>query len=53
MPIVYEIRGSYRGRKVTVDSADGKREAIRLLNEYRLAFGPSWRLWLRKVRSAA
>lgn len=49
--MIYQIRGCYRGRKETVDTAETLKEARRLLAEYRLAFGADWRLRLRRARN--
>lgn len=47
---MYEIRGKYPGEPwETIDEADTKQEAIRLLTEYRMAYGPEWRLCIKKV----
>lgn len=47
---VYEIRGKYPGQPwETIDEADTKQEASRLLAEYRMAYGPEWRLCIKKV----
>lgn len=47
---VYEIRGKYPGEPwETIDEADTKQEANRLLAEYRMAYGPEWRLCIKKV----
>ena len=47
---MYEIRGKYPGEPwETIDEADTKQEATRLLAEYRMAYGPDWRLCIKKV----
>jgi len=47
---MYEIRGKYPGEPwETIDEADTKQEANRLLAEYRMAYGPEWRLCVKKV----
>ena len=40
------IMGCYRGRTEEIDTADTQAEALRLLGEYRLAFGAGWALWI-------
>jgi hypothetical protein len=37
---------SCNGRTEEIDSADTEQEAETLLGEYRLAFGPTWTLWI-------
>jgi hypothetical protein len=45
----YILFGSYNGgRSEIIDEADSKKEALHLLSEYKVAFGPSWSLWLVK-----
>ncbi len=47
---MYEIRGKYPGEPwETIDEADTKQEANSLLAEYRMAYGPEWRLCIKKV----
>lgn len=42
--------GSTRGEPwETIDEADTRQEANRLLAEYRMAYGPEWRLCIKKV----
>lgn len=51
---MYEIRGKYPGEPwETIDEADTKQEANRLLAEYRMAYGPEWRLCIKKVAAGA
>jgi len=40
------IMGVYRGRTEEIDTADTHKEARILLNEYRMAFGVGWSLWV-------
>lgn len=43
----WTIRGKYEGCPVdTVDQADTRTEAYRLLREYAMAFGKGWTLWI-------
>lgn len=47
---MYEIRGKYPGCPwETIDEANTKQEAACLLAEYRMAYGPEWRLCMKKV----
>ena len=43
---VFYIRGTYQGSTETIDEIEGRKEANRVLGEYRLAYGPDWRLWI-------
>lgn len=43
---MFKIMGRYQGRKETIDTFTSRKEAIRCLGEYRLAFGAGWVLWL-------
>ena len=48
MKKVYKIMGKYgRLPKEEIDQADTKADALYLLNEYRLAFGPGWQLGIK------
>jgi len=41
------INGKYKNCPIeTIDSAENFKKAKYLLNEYRLAFGPDYRLWI-------
>ena len=41
--MIYEILGLYKFNEVEViDTTDSRLEAIRLVNEYRMAFGNEW-----------
>jgi len=42
----FRIMGRYRGRTEELDTADSKSEALRLVGEYRMAFGSGWEVWL-------
>ena len=42
----YRIMGNYHGNTEEVDHADVQVEAERLRDEYQLAFGPSWSVWV-------
>lgn len=41
------IWGRYRGRSEQLDTAESPLEAERLANEYRMAFGPEWTVWIQ------
>jgi hypothetical protein len=48
----YRIVGSYQGRQETVEpDIHSLKEAIRLLGEYRLAFGYGWALWIMQGKN--
>ena len=42
---MYKIWGRYNGRKELIDEFDDKKECLRCLIEYRLAYGNGWTLW--------
>ena len=42
------IIGSYQGNTETVDEFETRQEALAMMKEYRLAFGPSWLLRLSR-----
>lgn len=44
---MYKIMGKYQGREAEeIDSANTMKDAQYLLQEYLMAFGPGWRLWI-------
>ena len=46
---VYKIRGKYHGCPwEDIDEFDTKEEAQAMLSEYRMAYGPEWRLCIKK-----
>ena len=46
---VYKIRGKYPGCPwEDIDEFDTKEEAQAMLSEYRMAYGPEWRLCIKK-----
>ena len=47
---MYDIIGVSTYGSETIDTADTLRDARYLVAEYRLAFGPGWRVFYRKVR---
>ena len=48
---MYEIRGKYPGNQwETIDEFDTMEEAKAMLAEYIRAFGPDWRLTIRRVK---
>ena len=47
---MYSIIGIYHGRKEVIDTAETETEADYLRDEYALAFGPDWTVYV--VRSA-
>jgi len=46
----FDILGTYDGETETVDTFDTREEARTMLGEYRLAFGPSWSLRIKRTR---
>lgn len=48
--MIYRIYGTYRGEREEVDSANTHKEALYLLREYRLAFGPEWSLTIKREK---
>jgi hypothetical protein len=47
----YPIFGKYQnGETEEIDTAEDHKEAKRLLDEYRMAYGEGWSLWLGKPR---
>ena len=46
---MFEIRGKYREKPwETIDEFDTAEEARKMLLEYQMAFGPEWRLTVRR-----
>ncbi len=43
-----KIVGKYRGHREILDRADLREEADYLLSEYRMAFGPNWKIELKE-----
>jgi len=47
MKNVYEIKGKYKNSSVEViDETDTEQDANYLLNEYQIAFGSDWLIWI-------
>lgn len=46
----YIIFGLYNHTKEELDEADTQKEALRLVQEYRLAFGSEWKIWCQAVK---
>tara|TARA_R100000734_G_C3200340_1_gene19440 strand:+ start:10 stop:156 length:147 start_codon:yes stop_codon:yes gene_type:complete len=44
----YKIIGIYNGEKEEIDTAKNKKEAIYLMNEYKLSFGNNWIIKIKK-----
>lgn len=42
----FRIMGNYRKSTEEIDHADSEKEAIRLKDEYQLAFGKDWQVWV-------
>lgn len=52
--MTYKIMGRCGGGETEeIDSADSEQEAKYLLNEYRMAFGAGWFLWVKQTRGKA
>lgn len=49
---MYKIRGKYPGRPwEDIDEFDTRSEALKMLAEYRMAFGPEWQLTIKRAVS--
>ena len=47
---VYRIMGKYPGQPwEEIDDFDTRPEAMKMLAEYRMAFGPEWKLTIKKA----
>lgn len=47
---VYKIRGKYPGQPwEDIDEFDTREEALKMLREYRMAYGPEWRFTIKKA----
>lgn len=44
----WAIKGKYRGRTELIDSSETYNEALALVGEYQLAFGPEWSIWVER-----
>jgi hypothetical protein len=44
---MYKIIGIYRGKKEVIDTAKDLTEANYLVNEYRMAYGPTWTIYYK------
>lgn len=48
---MFEIRGKYPGEAwETIDTADTEQDARYLVREYKMAYGPEWRITCRRAR---
>lgn len=47
----YKIMGRHCGETEEIDSADTMREAQYLANEYRIAFGAGWQIFIKRGRA--
>jgi hypothetical protein len=45
----FEIIGTYRGESEVVDETDDRKDAEYLKGEYQLAFGPEWRIRIKRT----
>lgn len=48
----FDILGTYEGETETVDNFETREEARTMLDEYRMAFGPTWSLRIKRNRKA-
>ena len=48
--MTWYIRGRYQGQTETIDEFDTRPEARRMLEEYLLAYGAGWVLWLTSTK---
>ena len=47
---MYKIRGKYPGRPwEDIDEFDTRPEALKMLDEYHMAYGPGWRFTIKKA----
>lgn len=45
---MYSIVGQHQGKTPEeIDSAMSESEALHLISEYQLAFGPDWKIWMQ------
>lgn len=45
---MYKIMGKYCGVTEEIDEFETREEAMRMLTEYRMAYGSEWKLWIKK-----
>jgi hypothetical protein len=48
---MYEIIGTYRGQKEVLDTAEDRKEAQYLRQEYQLAFGSEWNISIKRSKN--
>jgi hypothetical protein len=46
---MFKIIGQYKGRQEVLDWVSFEDEAIKLVYEYKLAFGSDWLIWYKEV----
>jgi len=47
---VFKIRGKHPGQpREDIDVFDTREEALKMLREYRMAYGPGWLLTIKRV----
>lgn len=47
---MFKIRGKYPGQPwEDIDTFDTREEAVKMLHEYRVAYGPEWQLTIKKA----
>jgi hypothetical protein len=47
----YKIIGKYQGQSEEIDVANSKEEAEYMLQEYKQAYGPAWKIWAEPAKS--
>lgn len=49
---MFKLFGQYNGVTEMIDTFDSMEEAQKMLNEYRLAYGSTWNLYIKMTRDA-
>lgn len=47
----YKIMGKFQGQTEEIDVATNKLDADELIQEYKIAYGPAWRIWAEPAKS--
>ena len=45
---MYKIMGKYCGETEEIDEFETREEAMKMLTEYKMAYGSEWKLWIKK-----
>lgn len=48
---VYKIMGSYQGSTEEIDEFTTEIEALKMLSEYRMAYGKGWHLYIKPSKN--